>query len=210
LQPPNVVQIEIERLLVTQLAILPAALFASCKFALRKFFCSQFMAKPQEQLIQNVFLNSLKDDKGKPYTLAYLTTLLGLAGINAKLLLPYSFYLPSEPYIDICTDYENKCAGFITVANSAGITALNANCSAHVLPGVLQFPKADQTFIALLVPIINQEVKFRTSPNFLATSIDTTGYEVSCPYLFVILDAHANWNKFTRMIPGLACSFPCK
>jgi hypothetical protein len=187
MRPPGVVQTLIESQISAAINALPPFLTTACHLSIRKFICGSGFLSPQPQFFPEAFRGPLTG-----------------FGVNVTALYSTPFYLPSYPSIRVCQDYNNTCAGFITLVGK-DVPQLVPNCS-KVVDGVMQYPNKTQTIVSLpLTPSFI--VPFTTTPNEMANSRDD-GYKPVCPEGFVVPDDPSS--ERNNMIPGSGCAIACR
>ena len=201
MQPSYAMQSVVEAQLSTVFSRLPRWLSPTCRYSLKKYFCSSYMLKPQIQLISSILLS-----QGLP--LSVLKAVLGSNGVNTSSFLAYSFYLPSYPDNQlVCESYASSCSAFIA---TSGIAILVPDCNSSVTNTTIKkFPSSTQTIVSLsLIP--GSIVKFRTDPNQLLDAENTEGYIPSCPIGYQIPDSNAVTDPSTVIFPGSLCCVQCQ
>lgn len=194
LQPPYVIQTAIESTLAANFAKLPVFMSSSCSIALRRYFCSSYMIRPQTEVLGDI----LKANGLTAQQIAYLS----YKGFNMAAILAYSINLPSYPHRSICLDYQNKCSGFIAAAN---LPIFIPYCNAMNGP-VAKYPTDNQTIQNLPIEALHLTIPLVTSPN-VATVSPLVSYSTKCPQGYVVpnrVDRRTTW------VPGTGCAVSCK
>ena len=171
MQGPYVVQSIIESQLAASFNELPPWLSSSCHIALRKYFCGSYMLAPKAQRFGEV----LVANNFSSQTIQGIQFQLNAVGVNVSAFFKNTFYLPSYPSHQICTDYRDHCGLFI---NASGVPSLVPHCDS-VIKGVAQYPTTTQT-ITVLPLSATLVVKFQTQPNSMSTASDES-YHIVCP-----------------------------
>ncbi len=203
MQRPFVVQSFIESGLASELKLLPPWLSPECRFAMREYFCSNYMLQPQIQVIGNLL------GQATGYSHQQLFGAISAVGLNATLILSHSFFAPQYPAPTLCQQYSHVCAPLIA---SAGVSALIANCSAVSSKNAQTslFPVKDQVVASLPLSLLGMSFTVRviTSPAIFPSATDTSGYQANCPRGFVIPSEPLN--DLNLWIPGSGCAVACR
>lgn len=200
MQRPFLVQSLIEQQLTKDLfSRLPVWLSTECNSALRTYFCSSTLMRPEIQIIGKVF-------EANNLPLLMVRNILSARGVNSS-FLDHKFYLPSYPHQSVCENYHKQCSSFIS---SAGIAALVPNCSSRVSPGssIMKYPKDAQTITKLTLNGL--DVPFKTRPNYLnsSTLYQPLSFKTNCPHGFVVPDNKEDEDVI--WIPGSGCAMSCR
>lgn len=199
--PPFVVQSAIESELSLKLSQIPSWLSTDCHFALRKYFCGQYMMKPE---ILN-FFGVLSAATNLPVD--YVKIILSGMGLNSSGLEHFSLTVPSFPHRSVCEEYSSKCSDFITISQQP---LLMANCSSMSRPSIHNFPTENQTIIEFVASIGGSSVPIplTSSPNRMLQAVDLSSHAVVCPEGFVVPEEPDNPNIL--WIPASGCALACK
>lgn len=200
LLPPYVIQSIIEAQLKASFDALPAWMSENCHLALKKYFCRSYLIKPHGVAYSEALTTS-----GAIQYLSYFIA----KGIDVTSLAAETVYIPSFPSQEVCQDYQDTCAAFITLADAP---SLIPNCSATSSAtgvSVQLFPSSNQTILTLPIPLSDSLtifVDFGSSPDHVSNAMDS--YETTCPSGFVVPDEPDD--ERITWIPGTGCANQCR
>jgi hypothetical protein len=194
IQPPYLIQTLVDMEVKTIFSQLPLFLSRDCSLALKKYICS------------------LTHVTAKQVTLGYEFKKFGFSDaqldyIQARYNLTNAVVaLPQNAEKQVCIDYRNKCADFLTLANDAKLTP---NCSAKD-GSLYTFPEKNQTIIPLPLEVSGQiyVVPLSVTPFVYSSSVDTNyQYKTSCPTGYVVPEDTSEKNIV--YVSGTGCALAC-